>query len=109
MTIMTPKPKKPRRTPDWHPADIKAAVEKTGWTLARLSAAAGLPAHACRHALHYPYHLAELAIAEAIGVPAPKIWPDRYGPDGETLHPPRRRPDNSIGRMSANLQKEVAA
>lgn len=63
---------------DWHPADIKAALEKAGWSLRRLSAAAGLHSDTLRKGLAKPYPKCERIIAEALGVSAETIWPSRY-------------------------------
>lgn len=81
---------KRRKAGDWHPAIIKAKLEMAGHSLAGLSRANGLPEHACRHALRYPGHAAEVAIAKALGVDPEDIWPSRYDASGQSLHPPRR-------------------
>lgn len=73
---------------DWHRADIKAALEKAGWSLRQLSIHHGLTPKTFQHAMWRPYPKGERAIAEAIGVPPQVIWPSRYGPDGQ---PNRRR------------------
>jgi len=64
---------------DWHKADIKAALEKAGWTLARLAFHHG---YKSRSTLTIPLHLkwpkGERLIAEAIGLHPSVIWPSRY-------------------------------
>ena len=72
---------------DWHPEDIKAAVRKTGRTLADIARTANLTGGALRLALVLPRAEAERAIAAALDVHPMKIWPSRYHQDGE-----RRRP-----------------
>lgn len=67
---------------DWHPADVKAALEKRGHNLRALSAKWGY-SHIER-TLRQPWLAAEAIIAEAIGVPPEVIWPSRY-------QQPRRR------------------
>lgn len=73
--------KKPPRS-DWHPADIKAALEKAGWSLRRLSLHHGYKSPTTlKEALHRRYPKAERLIAEAIGVDPATIWPSRYAQD----------------------------
>lgn len=73
--------KKPPRQ-DWHRADIKAALEKSGWSLRRLSQARGMSVNYLANALERPLPRAEALIAEVLGVPAQDIWPSRYEADG---------------------------
>lgn len=70
-------PGKTSRT-DWHQADIIAALRKKGTTLAAQSRAAGLSSSTLANALNRPWPRGEMLIAQAIGVPAAKIWPSRY-------------------------------
>ncbi len=75
-------PKKASQS-DWHPADIKAALEKAGWTLRSLAAHHGISGSGTlSHTFLRSYPLNERRIADAIGVPVQKIWPSRYHPDG---------------------------
>ncbi len=74
-------PKKTSRE-DWHPADIKAALNKRDWTLAALAASHGLEKSTITHALQRSYPKAEQIIAEAIGVCPSEIWPTRWNQDG---------------------------
>jgi len=68
---------------DWHPADIKAALEKKGWTLSALGRHYGLTSSSTlAHAFARSYPLGERRIAEAIGVPVQTIWPSRWNEDG---------------------------
>lgn len=77
-------PKKPARQ-DWHKADIKAALEKAGWTLRALSIAHGSRhGTTLRQALVQPYPKAERIIAAAIGVDPANIWPSRYTSQSNT-------------------------
>jgi Ner family transcriptional regulator len=64
--------------PDWHPADVLAALKKRGHSLARLSTAHGYHATAAGKALKRPWPALEALIAQAIGVPPQTIWPSRY-------------------------------
>ena len=68
---------------DWHPADIKAALEKKGWTLRALAAHHGIKgSSSLSHTFERSFPLNEKRIADAIGVPVQQIWPSRYHPDG---------------------------
>jgi len=71
----------PKKQPsqDWHPADIKAALEKAGWSLSRLSLHHGYATRTTlKTALHRSWPKGERLIAEAIGVEPTVIWPSRY-------------------------------
>lgn len=74
---------------DWHKADIKAALEKRGWSLRGLAAHHDLSPSTLRDAFRWPYPAAEKRIAAAIGVHAMALWPSRYDEDG---NPARRAP-----------------
>ena len=68
---------------DWHPADIKAALDKAGWTLRALAAHHGIKgSSALSHTFHMSRPINEKRIAEAIGVEPKDIWPSRYNEDG---------------------------
>lgn len=89
-TLVRPK-KQPRRAArpvpqDWHKADIKAALEKAGYTLRGLSLARGKSAGYYRETLHRPNPKAEAELAEVLGKKPQTIWPSRYEASGE----PRR-------------------
>ena len=74
----------PKKTPsgDWHRADIKAALERAGWSLRRLSFHHGYRSGTTLgHPLDRPWPRGERLIAEAIGVDPAVIWPSRYGQD----------------------------
>lgn len=82
-------PKKPPHG-DWHPADIKAALEKAGWSLRRLSLHHGYKSPTTlKEALRKPWPKAERLIADAIGVDPSIIWPSRYANHSRTAQ--RRR------------------
>lgn len=63
---------------DWHKADIKAALEKKGWSLRRLSLFIGVNPAYVKRALHKPYPKYEKVIADTLGLPPWAIWPSRY-------------------------------
>lgn len=76
----------------WHPADIKAALEKRGLTLAELSRSAGYSPTAAGRALRTAWPAVEQVIAEALDVTPQDLWPDRYDTDGVPLaYKPRTR------------------
>jgi Ner family transcriptional regulator len=64
--------------PDWHPADVQAALKKRGLSLAGLSVANGYHATAAGKALRRPWPALEILIADALGILPDKIWPVRY-------------------------------
>jgi len=67
----------------WHPADIKAAIQKTGITLKDLALKNGLSESLCRMAIIYRCAPSgERVIAKHLNVAPYDIWPDRYNPDG---------------------------
>jgi len=66
----------------WHPADVKAAVQKRGETLTSLAERHNYDASYLRHALTRPLHKGELILAAFLGVKPQTIWPDRYDARG---------------------------
>lgn len=76
---------------DWHPADIKAALEKAGWTLRKLAAHHGVAPTGVKYALRGRHKPAEKRIADALGIHPMVIWPSRYEPDGSRRYLPRGR------------------
>jgi len=87
-TVYSPKKSAPA---DWHLADIKAGLEKAGWTLRRLSLVHGYSGGTLKKALHTQYPRAEEIIAATIGVHPSVVWPSRYNPDGSSTRAPTRR------------------
>lgn len=82
-TLKSPKKPDPQ---DWHKADIKAAIEKAGYTLRELARRHAVSRTYFAEALHRPLPKAQAILAEVIGVPPQTIWPSRYHADGS----PRR-------------------
>ena len=78
-------------SPDWHKADIKAALEKVGWSLSRLSRVNKLHRQAAALALRTSWPRMERLIADAIGVTPQEIWPSRYDKSGNSK---RAKPGN---------------
>lgn len=82
---------------DWHRADIKAALEKKGWSLRQLGITNGYHPDVFKNALARPYPMIERLIAQAIGLTPQAIWPTRYYPDGS--------PKNGRGKPVSNGYK----
>ncbi|MBN9243423.1 MAG: helix-turn-helix domain-containing protein [Mesorhizobium sp.] len=61
---------------DWE--DIKAALHRRGMTFTKLAPMYGLDPSACRVAKSRTHRKAEAAIADFLGVPVEKLFPDRY-------------------------------
>lgn len=80
----TSKPKKPARQ-DWHRADIKASLEKKGWSLRQLALHHGYCGHYFCEVFLRKHFNAQRLIAEAIGVKPWDIWPSRYEADGTPI------------------------
>lgn len=66
------------RPPDWHPADVIAALRKRGTTLAAVSRQAGLRSSTLANALCRPWPKGEWLIANALNMHPAEIWPSRY-------------------------------
>lgn len=77
---------------DWHKADIKAALEKAGWTLRTLSETHGYAPGSLVEALRRPWPRAERIIAQAIGRTPQEIWPSRYSRHHITAATSRNEP-----------------
>jgi Ner family transcriptional regulator len=105
--IDTPKNPAPQ---DWHVADIKCALEKKGWSLARLSKKHRYYRSAAATALSRPWPKMESLIAEAIGVPPQTIWPSRYDEHGNSNRFRfGRRPKLTTQQRSLVIQRRQAA
>lgn len=78
-------PKKPARQ-DWNKADIKAALEKVGWTCRALAKHHGMAHSYFSDTLVRPNPRAQTLMAAAIGRKPATLWPSRYDADGS----PRR-------------------
>lgn len=63
---------------DWHPADIIAALKKSGTSLSALSRESGLASSTLANALRRPWPRGEQLIAAALNEKPESIWPTRY-------------------------------
>lgn len=70
---------------DWHPADIKAALAKKGYTFARIASEYGYVTNTPCAVLRKPWSQIEEIVARILGVPAARIWPSRYNRLGQPL------------------------
>lgn len=64
--------------PDWHSADIIAALKKRGTSLSAVSRKSGLASSTLANALNRRWPKGERLIAEALGIAPEQIWPSRY-------------------------------
>lgn len=85
---------------DWHPADVIAAVRKTGTSLQKLSRIHGYANSTLQQAAHRPYPKCERIIADHLQTTPQIIWPSRYNEDGT---PKSGRGERGIGRHVSNL------
>lgn len=92
--------KKPARK-DWHKADIKAALEKAGWTLRKLAQHHGLAPNTLAPVFVRPYPRAEGIVATAIGRRPEELWPSRFDP---AINPRRVF---RLNRLAAQLAAEA--
>lgn len=94
---------------DWHNADIKAALEKAGWSLRKLSQHHGFGDSTFRKALVHQYPRAEKAIADAIGITPQEIWPSRYDAGGNPVHQKRGKKTRSQAHILAGQSNKCSA
>ena len=98
----------PRFKPDWHPADVKAALEKAGITQTALARANGYQISAPGKAMRKSWPAVERIIAAAIGLHPKEIWPSRYTARGRPLRE-GRWPDSTTGRHRGHVESSHAA
>ncbi|MBN8112606.1 helix-turn-helix transcriptional regulator [Vibrio parahaemolyticus] len=65
-------------THDWHPAEVKCALEKLGTNLSELSEKNGLARSTLRNVFRAPWPKGERIIADALNEKPENIWPSRY-------------------------------
>lgn len=66
------------KQPDWHSADIIAALKKQGTSLSAVSRKSGLASSTLANALTRRRPKGERLIADALGTAPEQIWPSRY-------------------------------
>ncbi|WP_145521190.1 helix-turn-helix domain-containing protein [Yersinia mollaretii] len=67
-----------KKTPDWHPSEIIAAIRKKGSTLSAVSRKSGLSSSTLANALTRPWPKGEYIIADFLNIHPSEIWPSRY-------------------------------
>jgi len=93
----------------WHRADIKAALEKRGWSLYAISRHMGHsnPTTAST-VLFKPWPVVQQLIGEILGVNPAEIWPERYNTDGTLKGRGVRRTYREIKRVGNSKNAAVA-
>lgn len=71
----------------YHPADIKALIEKQGSTLEQISLNAGLCRSAISVAFKKPYTKGEIALATFLNIPVQYVFPTRWDIKGNRVRP----------------------
>lgn len=71
-------------SPDWHRADIIAALHKSGTTVVELSRQSGLSHSSLSNVFYRAWPRGERIIAGYLGLAPSVIWPSRY-PPGEAM------------------------
>ncbi|MDH5259401.1 MAG: helix-turn-helix domain-containing protein [Gammaproteobacteria bacterium] len=86
--MRTKKQTKKQSIKDWHKADIKAELEKAGWSLRALSFHHGYKhPDTLKRVFQRRWPKGEKLIAEAIGQKPENIWPTRYPDKGNNTTP----------------------
>lgn len=83
MPMPTSPPRKKPAPQDWHPSDVKAALDKAGWSLRQL----GFHHHytgdsSLSEVFRRPWPKVERIIASTLGRKPEEIWPSRYDAEG---------------------------
>lgn len=90
-----------------HPEDIKAMVRKTGVSIAELARRHRLSSSAGRKCLYRPIPAGNRMIADYLGQPLHKLWPEWFDAYGNRRSP--KRTDPSKGAAPEHCQKRSAA
>lgn len=96
----------PKAKTNEHPEDIKAAVRKTGISLAELARQHGLDDSTTRAALRRPQPSGNQAIADHLKKPLHEIWPEWFDEQGNRITDTRK--DSRSARSAASQKAEVA-
>jgi Ner family transcriptional regulator len=92
------KPSQKAKQQDWHNADIKAGLEKAGWTLSKLAAAHGYARSTLCAPLKMAWPKGERIIANTLGTTPQTIWPSRYDDDGAPISGRRIRHNGLVNQ-----------
>lgn len=91
-----------------HRADIKALVEKRGYTLRALDVKFGFPLGTIADTFRYSRPTAEIALANFLDIPPQKLFPNRYTKDGQKLrHPLPVKSDKTECNTKRRLRKST--
>jgi len=109
-------PKKPAAQ-DWHPSDVKAALDKAGWSLRQLGFHYGYSGDSSlSEVFRKPWPKVEKIVAAAIGMKPQAIWPSRYNADGTPnrrkgrapKRPPHIKPAKGSTRTAGSNPQKAA-
>lgn len=95
----------PKAKSNQHPEDVKAAVRKTGISLAELARQNGLDVSTTRAALRRPQPSGNRVIAKRLGKKLHQIWPEWFDEAGNRIT--RRQPTRK-DRTPASQNGKVA-
>jgi Ner family transcriptional regulator len=96
-------------TTNWDRHAILAEIKRRHGTLKAFAALTTVSASEISAALGSPYPKAEAAIADALGVPVQRLWPDRYWPNGRRREfPYRRQGSGASQKLGAASDREPA-
>jgi Ner family transcriptional regulator len=93
--------KKPVAPGDWHPADIKAALEKRGYSMRRFARKCGYSPNSAAQVIFKAWPAFELLVAAELGLTPQVIWPSRYNEDGT----PKRGRHTQFERFNRSTSK----
>lgn len=94
-------------THNTHPEDVKAAVRKTGISLAELARRHGMAPSTGARALYLPCPTMNRAIADHLGVSVHSLWPEWFDAGGERIHRFSRK-STSAGQSESRQKRRVA-
>lgn len=76
---------KSKKCKDWHPADVKAALAKKGYSFARIAREYGYGERSPNTVLWRSWAPMERIVADIIGTHPKSIWPSRYDSKGNNM------------------------
>ncbi len=91
-----------------NPKDIKDILRKKGATYRKLAAENNCHISQISDAFRKPCYAGEQAIAKGLGLPAFRIWPDRYDAEGRPLHKRIRKRFNMNSDKTPSQNCEAA-
>ena len=87
---------------------IKAKLAIAGFSLTRLDELHQMSRGSAQRALNGPHMKGEKAIADALGEPAAKLWPERYdGLTGQRLSPQPRTNYTPLASLAERRNEQV--